>query len=354
MASNVVPVGADGAAPSDARRYPSLPPKIDRTRVAGILRPMLYPFQFKPIFKTYLWGGRYLDTIFHKPVPPTGPVAESWEIVDRADDNSVVANGPLAGKTLRWLMENFQRKLLGRALSWKGRFPLLVKILDARESLSLQVHPSNVTAGQFGGEPKTDMWHLVHTDLGASLAAGLKRGVTRVRFEAALKDGTVEKCFHHVPVKRGDTMFVPGGRVHTIGAGCLLFEIQQNSDTTYRVYDWNRRGPSGKLRELHIEKAMQVIDFNDIEPTLAVPTGLRLVECPYFTTERHVLTAPREDRCDGKSFHILAGVSGRARIVTDNANEAMGAGDFVLLPAALGEYRVVPELRAEFLKVFVG
>ena len=314
---------------------------------------MLYPFQFQPIFKTYLWGGRHLDTIFHKPVPPTGPVAESWEIVDRVDDNSVVVNGPLAGKTLRWLMENHQRELLGRASSWKGRFPLLFKILDARESLSLQVHPSNETAVKFGGEPKTEMWHLVHTDPCASLAVGLKRGVTKAQFEAALKDGTVERCFHRVPVKRGDTMFVPGGRVHAIGAGCTLFEIQQNSDTTYRVYDWNRRGPDGKLRELHIEQAMKTINFDDIEPSLAKPKGARLVECPWFTTERHELTASREDRCDGTSFHVLAGVSGRAKIITGNSSKTVGAGDFLLLPANLGTYRIEPESKMEFLKVFV-
>jgi mannose-6-phosphate isomerase len=313
---------------------------------------MHYPFQFQPIFKTYLWGGRHLDTLFHKPVPPTGPVAESWEIVDRADDNSVVANGPLAGKTLRWLMANHQRELLGRAPSWKGRFPLLVKILDALESLSLQVHPSNETAAKFGGEPKTEMWHLVHTDPGASLAVGLKRGVTKAQFAAALKDGTVEKCVHQVAVKSGDTMFVPGGRLHAIGAGCTLYEIQQNSDTTYRVFDWNRRGADGKLRELHIEQALQVINFDDFEPSLAVPNGATLVQSRFFRVERHALTDACEDRCDGSSFHILCGVSGRARIVTGNATAQMAAGDFLLLPATLGMYRVEPEPSSVFLKVF--
>lgn len=313
---------------------------------------MLYPLKFQPIFKTYLWGGRHLDTIFHKPVPPTGPVAESWEIVDRADDNSIVANGPLAGKTLRWLMENHGKELLGRAPSWKGRFPLLVKILDARESLSLQVHPSNETAAKYGGEPKTEMWLVVRTDPGASLAVGLKRSVTKAKFAAALKDGMVEKCVHRVPVKPGDAMFVPGGRLHAIGAGCTLFEIQQNSDTTYRVFDWNRRGPDGKLRELHIEQAMQTINFDDFEPSLAVPVGTRLVESRFFRAERHRLSAPREDRCDGTSFHILCFVSGRAKVVAGSTTEAMGAGDFLLVPASLGEYRIEPEPEVVFLKVF--
>jgi mannose-6-phosphate isomerase len=242
--------------------------------------------------------------------------------------------------------------LLGRAPSWKGRFPLLVKILDARESLSLQVHPSNETAAKFGGEPKTEMWHLVHTDPGASLAVGLKRGVTKAQFETALKDGTVEKCVHHVPVKSGDTMFVPGGRLHAIGAGCTLYEIQQNSDTTYRVFDWNRRGPDGKQRELHIEQALQVINFDDFEPSLAVPNGTTLVQSRFFRAERHELTEAREGHCDGSSFHILCGVSGRARIATDGAAAAMVAGDFLLLPASLGAYRIEPEPRAVFLKVF--
>src|SRR5438045_243203 len=168
-------------------------------------------------------------------------------------------------------MEHHERELLGDAKSANGRFPLLIKILDAQEKLSLQVHPPAHKAVELKGEPKTEFWYVAHADAGAELFVGLKHGVSRREFEAKIRSGTVAECFHRVPVKAGDAMFLPSGRVHALGGGLVIFEIQQNSDTTYRVFDWNRVGLDGKPREVHIEQSLASINFDDFEPSLVVP-----------------------------------------------------------------------------------
>ena len=178
---------------------------------------MLYPLTFHPIFKDRVWGGRNLERLYGKRLPPGQPIGESWEITDRPEGVSVIANGPLRGKDLRWLMENHTEELLGSARSPAGRFPLLVKILDAREKLSLQVHPSASVAAQLDGEPKTEMWYMADTTPEAELYVGLKRGVTRSEFERKIKHGTVADCFHRLAVRPSDAMFLPSGRVHAIG-----------------------------------------------------------------------------------------------------------------------------------------
>src|SRR5439155_15811817 len=184
---------------------------------------MLYPLTFHPIFKERVWGGRQLERLYQKTLPPDLPIGESWEITDRPDAMSVIANGPLAGKDLRWLMEHHQTELLGPARSRGGRFPLLIKILDAREKLSLQVHPPAAVAGALGGEPKTELWYVADARPGAELYVGLRRGVTRAEFERKITAGTVADCFHRVPVQAGDAMFLPSGRVHAIGGGVVIF-----------------------------------------------------------------------------------------------------------------------------------
>src|SRR6266404_6184934 len=229
---------------------------------------MLYPLTFQPLLKQRVWGGRKLEQLYQKPLPPGVPIGESWEISDRPDDASVITNGPLAGKDLHWLVEHHREELLGSTKLQHGRFPLLVKILDAEQKLSLQVHPPADKAARLGGEPKTEMWYIADAAPGAELYVGLKRGVTRDQFAEKVRSGTVADCFHRIGVKSGDAMFLPSGRVHAIGAGLVIFEIQQNSDTTYRVFDWNRVGLDGKPRELHIPQSLASIDFNDFEPEL--------------------------------------------------------------------------------------
>src|SRR5437016_12839528 len=259
---------------------------------------MLYPLTFDPIFKERVWGGRSLECLYHKPLPAGVPIGESWEISDRPGDVSVVSNGPLAGRDLHWLMTRHAAELLGGARPPDSRFPLLVKILDAQEKLSLQVHPPPGKAAELGGEPKTEMWYIAEAAPGAELYVGLKRGVTREQFERKINDGTVEDCVHRLKVRAGDAMFLPSGRLHAIGAGLVIFEIQQNSDTTYRVFDWNRLGLDGQPRTLHIKESMASINFNDFEPTLvrsqARTDGLAairpLVQDALFTVDLYELS----------------------------------------------------------------
>ena len=232
---------------------------------------MLPPLTFEPIFQERVWGGRRLETLFGKPLPPGQRIGESWEISDRPGATSVIADGPLAGRDLRWLMENHAGELLGDVPSADGRFPWLAKLLDANEDLSVQVHPPAEVAGELGGEPKTEAWHIAHAEPGARLIAGLKRGTTRKTFEARLGEADFPSCLHEIPARAGDSIFIPSGRIHTLGAGTVVFEIQQNSDTTYRVHDWNRPDLDGQPRELHLEPALRSIDFTDLEPPALAP-----------------------------------------------------------------------------------
>jgi mannose-6-phosphate isomerase len=231
-------------------------------------------------------------------------------------------------------MDHHRHELLGRAASPNGRFPLLVKILDAEDRLSLQVHPPAAKAAALGGEPKTEMWYITHAQPGAMLYVGLKRGVTAANFEERLKDGSVAECFHQVPVQAGDAMFLPSGRVHAIGAGLVIFEIQQNSDTTYRVFDWNRTDAEGKPRQLHVAESLQCIDFDDTEPQ-SVRGQHKLVDDPLFTVETQRVAGELRRLIDRP--HTIAVVQGAAEI---NQTLKMNPGEFCLLPACLGEMRI--------------
>lgn len=310
----------------------------------------LYPLTFHPIFKDRVWGGRKLERLFQKPLPPGVPIGESWEISDRPGDVSVVANGPLAGKDLRWLMEHHPAELLGMARAQGGRFPLLVKILDAEEKLSLQVHPPVTKAAELGGEPKTEMWYVTNAIPGAELYVGLKRGVSRKEFEAKIVTGTVANCFHRVSVRAGDAMFLPSGRVHAIGGGMVLFEIQQNSDTTYRVFDWNRVGLDGKPRQLHVKESLASIDFSDFEPGLVAPerqeqAGLTrrvLVNDPLFQVETITAGQRASLEISPGRLRIIGVAEGTAVVKDGQSSLTLGAGGFCLIPASVGA-----ELRLE-------
>jgi mannose-6-phosphate isomerase len=321
---------------------------------------MLYPLTFQPIFKDRVWGGRELQRLFGKKIPADGPVGESWEISDRPGDASVAANGPLAGKTLRWLMENHAAEILGHARpAADERFPLLCKILDAREKLSLQVHPPAAKANELKGEPKTELWFIADAAPDASLYVGLKQGVTRAEFEKKIADGSVAECFHRIPVKAGDTMFLPSGRVHAIGAGLVIFEIQQNSDTTYRVHDWNRTGLDGKPRELHVAQSLASIDFNDFEPKL-VPANYRqaagfkfreLVECPLFTIQEMVFENAGSMKPAGQYLRVIAIINGAAVICSGGSDISveLKPGDFCLIPACLKDVEIKAASHTSFL-----
>jgi mannose-6-phosphate isomerase len=243
--------------------------------------------QFTPLYQTRVWGGRRLETILGRRLPDAQPYGESWDLVDRVPEQSVVSEGPSAGVTLHELWTRHRREVFGEETlsSTAERFPLLVKVLDCVDDLSLQVHPPAHLAAALGGEPKTEMWYVAHADEGASLYAGLRPGVTRATFERALGNGTVGDCIHRLPARTGDSLFVPSGRLHALGRGLLIYEIQQNSDTTYRVFDWNRPGLDGRPRELHVAQSLQCIDFSDVRPALAHGDGL-LAECEHFRVSR--------------------------------------------------------------------
>jgi mannose-6-phosphate isomerase len=320
---------------------------------------MLYPLTFHPIFKERVWGGRKLEQLYHKPLPPGTTIGESWEISDRPGDVSVIANGPLAGKDLHWLMENHERELLGDARSLNGRFPLLIKILDAEEKLSLQVHPPADRAADLGGEPKTEMWYIADAAPGAKLYVGLKIGVTRSEFEQKIKTGEVADCFHHIPVHKEDAMFLPSGRVHAIGGGLVIFEIQQNSDTTYRVFDWNRLGLDGKPRELHVEKSLASIDFNDIEPELVrspyVEIGhaahaRRLVNDRLFKVSE-VHTQQGAHMVLEKRLRIIAAAEKQVFVTDRDVSVELQPGGFCLIPADVKAAELWAKPGARFLSV---
>jgi mannose-6-phosphate isomerase len=300
---------------------------------------MLYPLLFKPIFQERIWGGRNLEALYHKPLPPDVKIGESWEISDRNEAQSIIQNGPLAGKTLRWLMQNHERALLGQASSLNGRFPLLVKILDAQEKLSLQVHPPAAKAAILKGEPKTEMWYITDAQPEAELYAGLNSGVTRNEFEAKIRTGEVTECFHRLPVREGDAMFLPSGRVHAIGAGLVIFEIQQNSDTTYRVFDWNRKDASGKSRPLHVAESLECIDFEDFEPELIHSHGIRqiLVENALFRVEVADLNRTTPVHLTFASALVVAVIKGAVSI---GDALTLSAGQFCLLPASLSKVTI--------------
>ncbi len=288
------------------------------------------PIVFTPIYQERIWGGRKLADRLGRSLPGSQPVGESWELVDRPEAQSVVAEGPLRGNTLHNLWTHHRAEIFGpRHRNTGPRFPLLCKLLDARDRLSVQVHPPAALAARLQGEPKTEMWYFLGCDPGSRIYAGLSAGTTRAAFEEKLGRGEVEGCLHVLPTREGDSIFIPSGRLHAIGEGNLIVEIQQNSDTTYRVFDWNRRGLDGQPRDLHVAESLLSADFNDFTPPLAhLETGV-IAECEYFRVEKKNLSAPEDLRPTG-DFALVTVVGGSALC----GAHAFFSGDFFLLPAS--------------------
>jgi len=324
---------------------------------------VLYPLTFHPVFKERIWGGRELEKIYGKKIPAGKLIGESWEISDRSGDESIIAKGKFAGKSLRWLMENHAPELLGDAKAATGnRFPVLCKILDAREKLSLQVHPPANKTAELNGEPKTEMWFIADAAPGAELFVGLRRGVTRAEFEKKISDGSVADCFHRVSVRAGDAMFLPSGRIHAIGSGLVIFEIQQNSDTTYRVFDWNRVGLDGKPRELHVPQSLASIDFNDFEPKLVetkfsgddkIKSRL-LVRDKLFNVGHLELKTGAAAKLKEQKLQVVAVVKGLIEINSNSETENLCAGQFCLIPASLERTEILARSDAAILQVEAG
>lgn len=295
------------------------------------------PIVFQPLFAERVWGGRHLESLYGKSLPAGNPIGESWEIVDRETEQSVVANGPLKGRTLHELWSENRAEIFGKTTIDSPRFPLLFKLLDARERLSVQVHPPAAVAPKLKGEPKTEMWYFADCDPKSEIYAGLKNGVTRESFAKALQDGTVAEQIHTLPVKAGEAIFIPSGRIHAIGAGNVIVEVQQNSDTTYRVFDWNRVGLDGKPRSLHLDESLESTDFNDFEPELARQNGELVVECEYFRVEKWELATPRQANTEA-GFAIFTCVNG----VIQCGDSQFKAGDFFLVPAEASSLELKP------------
>jgi mannose-6-phosphate isomerase len=296
-----------------------------------------------------MWGGCRLESEFGKKLPRDTKIGESWEIVDRPEAQSVVRNGPRRGKTLHelWMQD---RELIFGNVADSPRFPLLIKLLDAQEKLSLQVHPPERIAAKLGGEPKTEAWYVAAAEPGAELFVGLREVRSRAKFEEALRAGAVAERVHTIQVEPGDAMYLPAGRLHAVGAGNLLVEIQQNSDTTYRVFDWNRVDPTtGKPRQLHIDEALQCIDFNDVAPALIQPRGELLVQHELFEIQKWDLTSPREVAPRGQ-FAIVCCLTGKLR----SADVDLAPGDFFLVPAQLEDRQLKPiDAQTSLLRVTI-
>jgi mannose-6-phosphate isomerase len=286
------------------------------------------PIRFTPIYQSRVWGGRRMETLLGAALPDaTTPFGEAWTVSDRPEAQSVTAGGV----SLHELWTNHREEVFGKALlpSTSPAFPLLMKILDACDDLSIQVHPPASMATALKGEPKTEMWFIAHADPGAKIYAGLKPDVTRVDFETALQNGTVAEVVHVIEARTGDCLFIPSGRVHAIGAGLLIYEIQQNSDTTYRVFDWNRVGLDGKPRTLHVQESLQSIDFTDFEPQVQqIQADGTLVKCEYFDVR---LCDKAGAVGEAGECVTLAVVSGEISV----GGITLKAGDFALLPASM-------------------
>lgn len=309
------------------------------------------PIIFEPLFMERVWGGRKLASLFAKKLPGGTRIGESWEVADREEAQSVVHEGILRGKTLHDLWTDYREPVFGACHSGGGpRFPLLFKLLDAEEKLSVQVHPPAAVALALKGEPKTEMWYVAAAEPDADIFVGLRAGTTRAQFKAALSGDAVAALLHRLPTRAGDCIFIPSGRVHAIGAGNVIVEVQQNSDTTYRVFDWNRTAPGGKPRALHIPESMSSIDFGDYEPALQPPGAEPLVNCDYFQVRHWTLDGPREALWPG-DFAVFTVLSGAVAC----AGCQFGPGEFFLLPATLSDRTLTPiEPGSTVLRTTVG
>jgi len=325
----------------------------------------LYPLLFDPVLKHYIWGGRNLKR-FGRDLPDKQHVAEIWEIASHPDGMSVVSNGHFAGKTLPQLLALLGVDLVGKNNQWaldRGIFPIMVKLLDAEKRLSVQVHPDDAYAFKHEGNElgKAEMWVVLAADPGAAIIYGFSQKTTPDEFRHAIRMGSLEPFLNRLPIKAGDHICVPPGTLHAILEGAVLVEIQQNSNITYRVYDWNRTDDQGYTRPLHIEQALQVINFNQINPRLPQPKVIessaqikreRLCQNQYFTTERIAFHKKGEllGQCNGSSLEIWGALSGQARI----ADVVIAETRFCLLPASLGDFHVKADPDSVLIRVFTA
>ena len=309
---------------------------------------MLYPLFFKTISKERLWGGRKLIDYLNKPFHGN-EIGESWELSAVSGDESVVSDGPLQGKQLNKLIEIYKSDLVGKSVykRFGNDFPVLIKYIDAQKDLSVQLHPhDNLAKQRHNSFGKDEMWYIMDADPGAQLITGFSKDIDQKKYEKHLKKGKIEDLLHYETVKRGDTFFIRTGTIHAIGAGILLAEIQQTSDITYRIFDWNRTDKDGNTRQLHTELAVGAIDFvkrdnHKIEYEVETNQRNLMVDSPYFTTEIIFLDGEMSVQTDQlDSFVVLMAVQGDTQILVDRITYALPFGSTVLLPACLTGFTI--------------
>lgn len=321
--------------------------------------PELPPLRFRPIVREYLWGGRRLGTELGKPIGDSDRAAESWEVVDHGDDQSTVAFGALVGKELHELVTHEGAALFGRH-SPQPQFPLLFKYLDCQQTLSVQVHPDDAQAAKLDPPDlgKTEAWVILAAEPGSKVYAGLKPGVDRAMLEREVARGTCDLCLHEFEPRVGDCILIEAGTVHALGAGLLIGEIQQASDTTYRLFDWNRVDRDGCPRELHIAQALDTIDFsrgpvNAAKPTAANTPGVeRLVACDKFVLDRWKIDALQRISYDDR-FHIFAVVEGDISLIAGGDVQRLRRGDSILIPASVRDVEIAARGRATLLDMYL-
>lgn len=319
---------------------------------------MLYPLFFKPLYKEAIWGGRNIGHIFKRKLPD-GNIAESWEICCHDKGKSVITNGILSGNTLEEAIDEDRMGILGKNNYKKDIFPLLVKFLDAHDRLSVQVHPDDKYAKKYENElGKTEMWYVIDADKESRIVYGLKEGMSKDIIVKSLENGSVAECLNYVKVKRGDVIFIPPGTVHALLKGVVVLEIQQNSDITYRLYDWNRRDMYGRERELHIEKALDVLNFEPIisskKHNLRQHEGFNkktLVKSKYFISEKIEVLQQYKDKTYGESFYIFNCISGKGKLLYKELKYSLQPGDTFMIPAFLGEFNI--EGKIDMIKTYV-
>ena len=323
----------------------------------------MYPFKFKTIFKDKIWGGEKIKTVLGKDFSPLPNCGETWEISGVPGNVSVVANGALEGKSLNELIETYKGELLGEEVYAKfGKdFPLLIKFIDANEDLSIQVHPDDVLAKQrhnsFG---KTEMWYIFQSDKDSSLIVGFNKDTDKMEYLESLENGKLMSILNRETAEAGDCYFIPAGRVHTIGKGLLLAEIQQTSDVTYRIYDFDRTDDKGQKRELHTEESVDALDYKAYSQykTLYAEELNKtspLVSCQYFTTNLLSFDKPVEkDYSDKKSFVIYICFEGKATLETPKGNFEIKMGDSFLIPYSVKNVSLNPEGLTKILEVYIS
>jgi mannose-6-phosphate isomerase len=296
----------------------------------------MYPIKFKPIYKERIWGGTNLETVLGRKISGDH-IGESWELSSHNNGTSIVENGSLAGKNLNELIIEYKEQLVGKKFANDKSFPLLIKILDANDNLSIQVHPNDEYAQRVEGEAgKTEAWYVIHAKENAHIIYGLKNDITKADFSKAVEDNRIDDAVKRVPVKVGDMIFVPAGMIHALLDGVMVYEVQQNSDTTYRVYDYDRVGDDGKKRELHIEKALDVIQFSE---QTSCSFREQSIQCQYFSMEKLCVVGEKHEMTK-EQFIIYCVIAGYGEIQYKESIVSLSPGDTVLIPACLGEFKL--------------